>query len=352
MKTHLTMMIGDQSSMKHYSIDAATGFARKGEVKVSYLHDSQAIEFSNIEEMFEILEYVREIPNAYIIRGRSHDDFQTKVRRSLYHDDNQTEPNFMEVGTAWVCCDFDQYEVPENISRTSIEAIEYLIENHLPRQFANVTYIYQWSSSAGLEYKDQQIKSGTSVHLFFYLDSLLTNIKLKQWFAKRKEDGFDVSTFNTVTPIFINSEVEKDPRIIDVIDEKDKFGIIRKESNVIKAPLIKPAVSTVITLEKSIALATKNEILMELSNLGVVHRRGQGFIKLWHPQEGTKGDWFIYLKSPEVVHHHAHKSMSTVRWMKEFWGHTMVSIPDKVDAAKRLGRGMLSIKDVKNTNKI
>lgn len=319
MKSHITMLVGDKSSTKHYIIDKESDIAQKGRVEMAYEHESYTLPVENIDDLFAMIKIVRNTENSYIIRGLGQKEYQTKVRRTLYLDDAENELNFMEVGSSWICCDFDNYEVPDNINRTSKEAIEYLIENHLPKQFMDVSYVFQWSASAGLEYKLQQIKPGTSVHLFFYLDTLLTNEKMKVWFSKRIEEGFDRSTFNTITPIFVNTKIIKDPRIIDIIPEEDKFGLVRKESNIIKVPIIKICPKKPITACQTISIDNQNKILQELNIVGAIFKKGQGYFKLWHPMEGSRGDWFVYTKNLQLVHHHVKKSMRIDKWLKQFW---------------------------------
>lgn len=333
MRSHLTMLIGDKPSTKHYRIDEKTNLAKKGVVEVSYLHESLTIPVENIDDLYCAIDYVRSVDNSYIIRGLGQKEYDTGVRRCLWKDDACTDPNFMEVGSSWICCDFDQEEVPEDIERTSMEAVEFLIRERLPKQFSGVSYVYQWSASAGLEYSDIPVKSGTSVHLFFYLDTILTNTKLKAWFMKRhKEEGFDLSTFNTVTPIFVNTTVVKDPRIIDVIAEDRKFGLVRKDSNVVKVPSIKIQLDAPITAQQKMSIEDNTDIISVLRSTGAVYKKSGKWIKLWHRGEATKGDWFIAISNPAVVHHHSHKSMSVSKWLSTFWS-VDYTLPDQVRKA-------------------
>ena len=205
-KSHITLMLGDTPSTKHYKIEK--GVALAGKVKTSYYHNSVTVEITNLCDLYEQLATVRENPSAFVIRGAGVEPAQIRVLRRM------SEPeNFKEEPTAWICCDFDKYEVPQSMNRTSLDAIEYLIETVLPAPFRNATYIYQWSSSAGLEYNKVPIKQGTNVHLFFYLDRALLNTELKAWFDKQYKEGFDLSTFNTITPIFVGNHIVKDEDI-------------------------------------------------------------------------------------------------------------------------------------------
>lgn len=314
--SHITIMQGDKPSIKHYHI--VDNKCEKGQVEPAYFHDSFTVEIENLADLYDVLTLVREDTHRYVIRGKGVDDEQYNVRRLKFSEDT-LDGHFWEDYTNWICLDFDKYEVPENISRTSIEAIEWLIENELPKEFHNVSYIYQWSSSAGLEYNNEAIKDGTNVHLFFWLDRGLLNDELNQWFEKEIQRGFDSSTFRTVTPIFVGSHVEKDGEIIDVIPENEKFGIIAKEHFEVNVPQItirpKQLINQVIDLDLN------HEILSKLNEIGSVYKRSGGWIKLKHPLEKTKGDWHIKPDSPQVVHHHIKKSMRVDKWIKEFYGY-------------------------------
>jgi hypothetical protein len=315
---HITIMEGDKPSTKIYTIDEETDTPRKGLVEQAYLHISHTVDIDNIVDLYDAITYARLETHRYVIRGYGLEQDQELVRRTKYNEIDAQDGKFKEVATSWICCDFDKYIVPNNIQRNSIEAIEWLIQNELPKEFHDVCYIYQWSASAGLMYKDKPIKDGTNVHLFFWLDRALRVEDYKAWFHEEIEEGFDPSTFNTVTPIFVNSHVQKDPRIIDVINEEDKFGIVEKSNAEVKVPVITQPIKREVTFIPDWDLA--NEIMAALNEIGAIHGRRSGWTLLKHPREKTKGDWHLKSASPQVVHHHVHKSMRIDKWIKEFYG--------------------------------
>jgi len=315
--SHVTLMEGDRPSTKRYDIDPVTNSIDKGLVEQAYYHDSYTIPINNLADLYDIISYAREENHRYIIRGHGIFPKQELVRRTKYNELDNKDGKFREQATSWICCDFDKYIVPDTINRTSIAAIEWLIENELPKEFHNVSYIYQWSSSAGLEYNNKHIKTGTNVHLFFYLNTSLTNEQYKSWFSNEIEKGFDPSTFNTVTPIFVNSYVEKDPRIIDTIKEEDKFGIIAKSQQEVIVPEIKEVIKDIQTVLTDIDLS--NEIMEALRDIGAIYGRRSGWILLKHPKEKTPGDWHLKPNSPTVIHHHAQNSMRIDKWIKKYY---------------------------------
>jgi len=309
-------MDGNEPSTKVYLVNPFTDEPVKGAVTQSYLHNSYTVPIYNLCDLYEAIEITRSHPNRYVIRGKGIEDEQISVRRTKFSNESP-EGKFKETGTQWICCDFDKYLTPIK-NRNSTEAIEWLIKNELPPEFHNISYIFQWSSSSGLEYNGKPIKDGTNVHLFFWLDRPLTNVELKTWFNTQIENGFDASTFNTVTPIYVGNFVDKDDRIIDTIPDDKKYGIVMKNVDSVSVPEIRLIErkydTTVITWELT------NQIMNKLQEIGAIHGKRSGWIKLRHPQERTPGDWFVKPNSPTVIHHHLHKSMRVDKWIKTFYG--------------------------------
>lgn len=314
MKTHITVLEGDKASTKHYTIDPDTDSAAKGKVSTSYLHNSVTVEIENLADLYEVIESTRKNPHAFIIRGRGVEDVQVGVRRT-----KEDPQNFVEAPTAWVCLDFDNWDADiegQPVIRTSQQAIENIIARDLPAQFHNVSYIYQWSSSAGLEYKKRPVKAGTNVHLFFMLDRALGDVELKNWLGTAIGPAFDTSTFRTITPIFVGSHVVVDPRIQDVIDSK--FGIVVKDQVEVIVPEIDQPVAHVAA--PGLDMETTNEIIAKLTEVGAVYKRSGSWLKLRHPREKTPGDWFVKMSNPSWVGHHVKRAMPVSQWLYEFYG--------------------------------
>jgi hypothetical protein len=321
MKTHITVLEGDKASTKHYTIDPETNTAKKGKVSTSYLHNSVTVEIDNIADMFDVLESVRTNPNAFVIRGKGVEEVQVGIRRT------KDEPNnFNEEPTAWVCLDFDEWRLkgmdwdvypPGN---TEHGAIEHIIRWDLPKEFHNASYIYQWSSSAGLEYEGKPVKSGTNLHLFFMLDRALSDRELTAWLENigQPDQVFDTSTFRTITPIFVGSHIVKDPRIVDVIEDSRKFGVVPKD--LLEVPVPEITIKEQHINLDSISFETSNDILQKLQEVGAIYKRTGSWIKLKHPREKTPGDWFVKYDNPVWVGHHTKKAMQVTEWLKEFYG--------------------------------
>jgi hypothetical protein len=325
MSSHLTVLIGDKASTKHYTIDPITDRAQKGTVKTSYLHDSYTVPVSNLVDLWDAILTVRNDPKAFIIRGMGREPILTQVRRTKEEPDN-----FHEEPTQWLCFDFDELPynstvpIPQLLGSMDCNRMgqfinDNIIKQYLPKEFHNIACIYQWSSSAGLMYKDQVIKQGINLHLFFWLDRAVNDRELKTWLDKG-DLIWDMSVFNTVTPIFVGNHIVRDPAITDYIDDSNKVGFVLNQEHVeVTVPEIE--VKNVDDLLQSLEMPedTVSDILQQLYNLGAIYKSSGSWFKLKHPGERTPGDWHIRKSDPRVVHHHAHKSKRVDRWIKDFY---------------------------------
>ena len=322
--SHLTVLIGDKPSTKHYTIDEATGRTQKGKVSTSYYHDSYTVPIDNLADMYEALEVVREDPNAFIIRGRGREDMMKHIRRTK--DD---PANFFEEATQWICFDFDglteiNLSVKEFYQGNGVEGSDGIIGpviKLLPPEFHNVDCIYQWSSSAGLYYNDEPIKPGINLHLFFWLDRPVTDKELTAWFKDPVyKHLIDVSVFRTMTPIFVGNHIVKDDRIVDVIPDDAKFGIWPGWRGEVKVPEIDYSpLEQVFLSSLELPEGTTDAILQQLYALGAIYKSSGSWFKLKHPGERTPGDWHIAKADPKVVHHHVHKSKRIDNWIRDFY---------------------------------
>ena len=347
MKTHITLMEGDTSSTKHYTI--VDGQARPGQVKQAYFHDSWTIPIENLADLYDVIATARANPRMYIIRAQGLDDVQCRVRRRLLCDQSP-DAHFYEMPTAWICCDFDKYEVPPSIDPRSPDAIEYLIDTILPAEFRNASYIYQWSSSAGLDYEGRPVKPGTNVHLFFYLDRALYNTELEAWFSKQIKEGFDGSTFRTVTPIFVGNHIVRDPAIVDTIPDADKFGIVAKRHDQVRVPVIK-ILPKPTRSQDTVPIETSDKILQTLRDIGAIYKRGSNYLSLKHPQERTPGGWYLWYNKPQIIHHPGHKAKRVDRWIKEFYG---IDVDIEFEDARRpaVGHAQTKAANTRNENNL
>ncbi|MCP4754181.1 MAG: hypothetical protein GY866_25115 [Proteobacteria bacterium] len=115
--------------------------------------------------------------NKNVVRGDVHAPFIDAVlrRKEIF-----PQP---ENGIPWVMIDFDGVDVSASgIDPNTVDAIEYAVDEYLPEEFHGRSYVYQFSSSAGLFNEDgTPYSDGLNVHLFFHLDRNTTNEELKVW---------------------------------------------------------------------------------------------------------------------------------------------------------------------------
>ena len=112
---------------------------------------------------------IRGLPLPHVRRDQPHH------RRKHGEDATYASP---EDGHYYFMLDIDKLPLPDGITLTPTtvnEAIEHVIQV-LPSEFANASYYWQLSASAGL-----RDNTGISAHLFFWSDRKLTDDDLKRW---------------------------------------------------------------------------------------------------------------------------------------------------------------------------
>jgi len=152
--------------------------------------------------------------NTCIIRGKYVGDDQAKerstteykqgkvLRRDAVFDDQPLHTVLIEVD------DFEPELLGLSLDNPSGSIEEYIIL-HLPKPFANASYHWQLSNSAGHPTKRGKLKA----HLWFWLETPCTSAELKTW-AKAVDLQSDHSVFNpiqihyTAAPIFEEGQVD------------------------------------------------------------------------------------------------------------------------------------------------
>jgi hypothetical protein len=316
-ETHITVLTGQKPSLKVYTI--VDDIAQKGDVETSYYFDYVTHAINNIDQLFGVIKQASLNDKGVIIRGKTDYPQGQKVRR-LVKDEGRPDGTFYDSPTAWICIDFDEKIVPDNLNRLSLKAVEWLINAYLPPEFHNTSYIYQWSASAGLEYNGQPVKNGTNIHLFFYFDKGLSQPELKSWFRDNK--NIDRSVFGIVQPIFVNANVVKDDGIIDLIPSNQKIGLVKKENAFVATPEIE-------VLEhfkqkynhqvSSIDGETSNAIIRKLYEVGCVTHKSPSTLSLKSPHEKTQGGYYTKIDNPLWIHHGGKGSRRVDQWLQEEW---------------------------------
>lgn len=197
---------------------------------------------SSIHDLHSILLTLQDMQRAFIIRGEPIDGGEL-----LHAIMRRTKGNFRDVPRHWIMLDIDGVLLPPGMDALSPEALAYVI-TLLPSVFHNVTFIAQWSNSAGL--KPGVIK----VHLWFWLNEPLGSAELRTW-AKSLGGLIDPAVFNvvqphyTARPIFHGIEDPAPVRTLLVKQAKDTVSLVihplrAMSANKPAAPSVKPLTVT------------------------------------------------------------------------------------------------------------
>ncbi len=146
---------------------------------------------------------IRGVPDWEVARAVSADPDDDLIRGRVAYPEIWDTKRQLRVfreppgGSSWAMLDLDDLEIPSQAGDpNSVAAIECAIREHLPPEFHDASYIFQFSNSAGLFQPDgSPYKQGLCVHLFFAFDGPLTNAALKTWLA---DTPVDRSLFNPV----------------------------------------------------------------------------------------------------------------------------------------------------------
>ncbi|EGQ9979470.1 hypothetical protein EM59_016440 [Vibrio parahaemolyticus] len=140
-----------------------------------------------------------------------------------FHNDNQRQ---------WVCLDLDGITAESLMNDVgTADAVNEIIEKHLPEIFHDATCWYQWSSSAAL--KRSRKKPKANIHLWFWLDKPYWHSELQKMFSqmKRGHQKIDVSLFRPVQPHYTAKPVFEG--LHDPLRGK-RSGLIEKTNEVVE----------------------------------------------------------------------------------------------------------------------
>lgn len=227
--------------------------------------DAESIAVPSIHSLWETLKRVSGYPHQCLIRGVPDWEFArwaVENPDAEYRRDRNGEPQYCrdlirgpvefphirntrrrlnvfqepESGTPWVMLDFDDLEIPKRIGNPdTLQAIEWTIENHLPEEFHGVTFVFQFSNSAGLLEPDgTPYRTGFNAHLFFVFDRGVTNVALKHWLEDFPVDG---ALFNAVQIHYTSNPTITGIKC--VLEQRQ--GIVQKAQDVVQVPEVEPA---------------------------------------------------------------------------------------------------------------
>ncbi|MBD8734913.1 hypothetical protein [Sphingomonas sp. CFBP 13706] len=180
----------------------------KADYDEAYLYD--AIVETDTHDLAGLVDLLRELegdPHSCLIRGEPIAATRS-IRRALRDDPKRGAATIRPVdgGQPWVMLDMDKHPVASLGFTTNQQRLDYLV-SQLPACFQEVSYYYQWSSSAGLDNWQT-----LSAHFWFWLDRPWNCRDLYERFHSGdfKDNGVDYSPFTpnqphyTAFPIFTN----------------------------------------------------------------------------------------------------------------------------------------------------
>ncbi len=223
---NLTVLSGTKRCHKLY---------RKGGVigaKLPYDYFYVGLPYSDTHDLYNIIQEKSKLEDVGIITGQH---VGGKKRDFLHRQNIQ----FADKDNQLLVCDFDEYPLPDDIENHTLEAIEYVVKTALPKEFHDVSYVAQWSSSSGLKnlVKGKMEKDGFNCHMFFISDTVLTSKDIKErLFHKHlqsrvkgeEEAGVDGSMFQQIQICFISSEADIDETYVDLLAGIEKVQHVHK----------------------------------------------------------------------------------------------------------------------------
>jgi predicted P-loop ATPase len=181
------------------------GELRCGNYDKAYLFISDEVPVQTIHDLARLLPYLSTAKQSCIIRGAKMPGSPDPCRR-LFRRNGDEGPFFEDVPRSWMCIDIDDLPLPDGLDPMTepVRVLKEIIEQYLPSELHDVTFIYQWSSSAGVRGWDK-----IKVHLWFYLESPCDCAQLKRWSSANGLDQvIDTSLFQpvqihfTANPVF------------------------------------------------------------------------------------------------------------------------------------------------------
>ena len=198
-----------------------------------------------LEAVLDLLRSLSTDPCAFLVRGvledcvgkpgRNRATGITGVvvyRRSVaVHGD---EGYFRDEAHQLQMLDLDGVPLPDDMSVVADPepCIKWAVDHLLPPEFAEASFVYQLSSSAGLTKRDNEL----NVHLWFFTNVEYWDIELRAWArwwnAKQQRKIIDPALYNSVQPHYTN-EPELLDGLIDPLAGR-RLGLIRRRRRTVK----------------------------------------------------------------------------------------------------------------------
>lgn len=288
----------------------AKSFCRndKGEIQSSFpkikYFGAEQIAVNNLKELYDRIEKLGK--NQCIIRGIADKKTLSKTCRNGSIFKEHQNLNF-------VCFDIDGVllkEIRNDIDYYYHESIDLMIKSKFPSEFQNISYIYKFSSSAGILNLDKTFyKPGFRVNIYFWLNKSTTQKELKVWLKDLiKDEIVDPSMFNPVT-MHLGDHRNLSGNV--KIKQFKRLGFIQKESDFIIVPKIETNRVSLNKTTKDPSLDVKKNTsenvkpwISFFKKINCYFHHNEETVNLKHKNEKTPGGYFIFFNDPLKVHHH------------------------------------------------
>lgn len=218
--THRAVILrGNLKAAKEWQANS-TGSKAKAN---SFAHTAREVSFETLDDIASALQQLRESLFEFIVRGNLNENAQARlaggatIRRLLKDHSDGTAATLEDAPKSWVCLDIDDVKTPYNALERTADAIDWLIEKHMP-YLRGVGMVYKLSGSAGHPSKDP---FGLRVHIYALLDDPRTCAQLRAWRRSLSGIGCDPALFSanqihyTADPI--TNGIGKRPAIVTTI---------------------------------------------------------------------------------------------------------------------------------------
>ncbi|MBT4891177.1 MAG: hypothetical protein HON65_16645 [Rhodospirillales bacterium] len=173
-----------------------------------------------------------------IIRGELVDPTKSHGNITRTKEDDLRSGKIMyfqenETGKYWVCFDFDKIKNPDR-NLTEEEMLRYLVSKLGP-EFEKITFLYHWSSSAGLDgWKT------ISAHLYFWLSEPRTDAEMKDWAVDLNNNAgtkiVDDTLFDCIQAHYTANPIFEDG-LTDPV-QTGRAGLIEGEQESVSIPVV------------------------------------------------------------------------------------------------------------------
>lgn len=229
----------DKIMTKTFTKDTSERGYEKKDYDRAWEFECEDVQLDNIADLYETLLWLSAESYRCVIRGklRAGQNPQNVNRRKHDRDDVIGSFEMDQIGQPWLMCDFDSIPVPDWLTKDTNFYLEYLI-SMLPEYMHHASYIYQWSSQAGLDgWKTLRC------HIWFWMSEPRTDEQLVNWaksviFDQTTGKHLDDSPMRTVQPNYTASPIFKG--LEDPIETR--VGLVVKELDEVLLPIIESPV--------------------------------------------------------------------------------------------------------------